>query len=63
MILFGRFAPIEKMKISNKNFQVEDECFEHKFIDKVLIVKIYFEKTPFIKKIVSVKILEKYKSI
>ena len=55
---FGRFAPIEKMKIFYKNYLVEDECFEYKFIDKGLIVEIYFEKKPFIKKIVSLKIQE-----
>ena len=30
-----------------KSHQVEHECFEYKFIDKGLIVEIYFEKTPF----------------
>ena len=58
MIIFGRFAPIKKMKISYKKYQVKDECFEYKFIDIGLIFEIYFEKTPFIKKIVSLEIQE-----
>ena len=63
MIIFGRFTPIKHMKISYKKYQVKDECFEYKFIDIGLIVEIYFEKTPFIKKIVSLKIKKKQKSI
>ena len=58
MIIFGRFTPIKHMKISYEKYQVKDECFEYKFIDIGLIVEIYFEKTPFIKKIVSLKIQE-----
>ena len=55
MIIFGRFAPIKQMKFY-KNYQVQDEFFEYKFIDKGLIVEICFEKITFIKKIVSLKI-------
>ena len=46
------------VKILHKNLQARDECFVYKFIDKGLMVEIYFEKTPFIKKIVSLKIQE-----
>ena len=40
-----------------QNYQVEDQCFEYKFIDAGIIIEIYLEKTLCIKKMVSLKIL------